>query len=534
MFKKIFLISICIMTIFLCGCGKREIVFQDGQHTRSEGYGASFKTKYAELTGLDVHIATLVYDENTAKEIVEFVEANYEKLRKSLKGYKNEVEVYVVIETESGYPQIDNNKVFCSLDDLETEDFLECLVRAFLDSNEYWKTVGVYEMVFNAETPVDIENLKAFYQEETHYAVQSMFPLYFEKEYAGDDVAQAARMTAREVVELMLDEMSAEDFVKSDELFDYEIQMLQTMGITVDKERIERRLKETDMFSANSYPVSLAYNNWFFYLSKEENFNTADDYYDLFVEFLDALDITMTMWKEKEPEAYLLLEEKLDDIVSFYFYDRRSGGDGNKKEIWLGESDAAIHELIHVWIPFSNNDKDFWYYEGIAMYLTGKAYWQIYVNGGGWYEAIVKGELYDTLSVADRAFCDLLADYYLQFAEMPSSYEEMDGFVLMRALSWAAVTEPEMAKKTSMRLLNLSHAEDIYLEYGYRIPDEGGNKLGYIQSTAVIDYLTETYGLDEVIRVGMCEKSFEEAFGGTFEDVYLQTVKWWESIEVNK
>lgn len=533
--NKVFAITgLIILILGFTGCGDGEIIFNEGNHNRETGYEAAFKTQYAELDNLTVHIATRIFSEDTAVTVVEQVEKDYQKLEKATKENVKEVTVYVVEATLSGRPQMVNNAVFCTMSDIESGEYRECLTGAFFGAESYWKIVGLNASIF-ADTeeavPAD-EALQKFYQNDVHYPVLSMLPLYFSEDFAEADTVQNARRTACALTEYMVAELGVEEFLKTEELAEYRQKWLEELGLDMKGEMLEDRLHRMAYSYSQAYPAILEYENFTFYLNTTDWIATADEYYIFFRDFLNGYDEILNSLQKEEPEACLLLEESISTPVYFYFSDDGSYATGDNK-VYLSFTHEVYHEMFHVFLPVLDQNYH-WYYEGLTEYLTEKTCinYMEKEKRNILFQSLTKGELYEKLSEEDREFMDHVAAYYSLFTPLPETMADMDGLIFQQAVGMTTLGYPELSTSLTMAIQSVEERSlRTTFRAGTRQGIEVGNDLTYPEATVCISYLAEKYGLETVILVAQGKVSFEDAFHGDFETI-LKEVK--DSLPENK
>ncbi|MGN1148809.1 MAG: hypothetical protein ACI4TB_10320 [Lachnospiraceae bacterium] len=529
--NKVFAITgLIILILGFTGCGDGEIIFNEGNHNRETGYEAAFKTQYAELDNLTVHIATRIFSEDTVVTVVEQVEKDYQKLEKATKENVKEVTVYVVEATLSGRPQMVNNAVFCTISDIESGEYRECLTGAFFGAESYWKIIGLNAYIF-ADTeeavPAD-EALQEFYQNDANYPVLSMLPLYFSEDFAEADTVQNARRTACALTEYMVAELGVEEFLKTEELAEYRQKWLEELGLDMEGEMLEDRLHRMAYSYSQAYPAILEYENFTFYLNTTDWIATADEYYIFFRDFLNGYDEILNSLQKEEPEACLLLEESISTPVYFYYMasDDISHATSADNKVYISSMDAAYHEMFHVFLPVLDQNYH-WYYEGLTVYLTEKICtdYMKKEEKEPLFQSLTKGELYEQISEEDRKFIDHVAACYSLSASLPETVEEMDGLVFMQAVGMTTLGYPELPTTLTMAIQSVEERSlRTTFRAGTRQGIEVGNDLTYPEATVCISYLAEKYGLETVILVAQGKVSFEDAFHGDFETI-LEEVK---------
>lgn len=518
--KKIIIFASMLMCFFcFSGCGADEIVFCEGNHTRCEGYGATFKTKYAENENLTVHMAANIFSEEDANIVIESVKKDCEELEKFHKKEDENIVLYVVDTTISGKPQMTDNEVFCTLSDIESGNYRDCLTGAYFQTDSYWKIIGLSECVFGDTEKINKEVLREFYMQEENYSVLSMSPVFFLEDLAGIDTVQNARLTACGITEYVIAEYGMEQFLQSEDLSVYAGEWLKEIEMDVPKEKIENRLQGMKCDFSDDYLAILEADNYTFYLTKEDWISTAEEYYQFFVDLYDGCEIIFETLEKEEPEASGFLQESMSSPINFYFCnsEKNSSAESQGTDIKLSCTGEVYHEMFHIFIPAIDMNNYVWYYEGLVTYLTNKVGYDYQKDKKEiMFQALTKGETYDALSDEDKIFMEHVADYYSAFLPLPSTTDDLDYFVVFQAIGRVSLVHPELS--TTLTVVNRSVAE------GKISVEKGGNSLNYAEAMVVIEYLVEEYGLEKVILVAQGKEAFEEAFGGNFETVFKEVM----------
>ena len=527
--KGLFCVSIIILLAGLAGCAASGAVFQEGNHDREAGYEAVFKTRCAERQGLTVHVKNNIFQEEEAVALFDRISGDYETIRKTTEGAQGEVTVYIVENTLSGIPQTIENKVFCTLSDVESGAYRECLTGACFRAESIWKRIGLAALFFdegkNGEE--EKEALREFYKQPEHYSVLSMHPIYFTEAYAKDGLVQTARTTAYALTKYMTNEIGLEAFIKEGELTEYYRGWLEELGLEVSGELPDDRFQGIKCSRSDKYPVIMEYGNNTFCLQPVDWLQAADEVYCFFRDLTEGYEQLLNSIESEYPEVSLMLKDALNTPMWFYFQD--SDVDlshaTEDMQVHLNKFEAVFHEMFHNVIPVLDWEYH-WYYEGLVTFLTHKTY-NYYLKEEKkekFFQALTKGKIYEEVSEQDKKFFDCTAEIYESYTSLPDCASELDSFVWYQSIGRVKLLHPELT--TELAAVSISVAERA-LRSKLDKDDprlQGGNGLSYPEAMIYIEYLAKQYGLDTVVSVALGEETFSEAFHGDFETILARVI----------
>ncbi len=534
--KKFILWAVILgMLIGLTGCGtkeagaEKEYVFTDGKHLRNEQYGATFQTKFVEAEGVTLHVESGIYEEETAKKILEAVQTDYEVLKKKGSGSEGKVTLYVLKSTVKENPQAVKNEVFCTPDEIFSGAYRQALVKAAFGITGYWKKVGLEAFFFGKDGDSDLKKLESFYQEKTHARVLSLMPAYFNETFADAATRKAAEATACLLTEYMVDTYGLQAFLEEKEISQRCEEWLEQKGITQCRPPENRvNLAEMQADSDREHPLILQFQNYTLYFEKLDWLEDADDIYDFLKETFEGYETLLNQIKTEKPEIYEDVMENTKNPIAFYFGPYRHGlSHGKNQAVYISDRRTVFHEMFHLLIP-RLKDQSQWYYEGLVTYLTEEmtsAYQE------GWekqafYDGITKSGVYQEFSPDDQKFMDYVSNYYTLYQPLPEDAASLDNFIFHRAVGMVTLKYPKLPTTLTMAKLSVKERRggNIY-DYSEEKKQEG-NYLTYAESMVYIEYLAVHYGLDTVLAVAKGRETFEEAFGGTYQTILPRVVDW--------
>ncbi len=521
------------LSLVLVGCGKNEqeslpqntqepvqkeeISFLEGKHAREEGYEAAFNTYCANAGGVEFHVIYNLYEETSAKKFMETVTGDYQVLKAVESDLCGTVKVYMVQVTIAGKPQVAGNSVFCTMADIESGAYRECLAAACYQNTSYWKTVGLSAYLFDDTMENDSKELKAFYETPENVSILSMFPVFFSETFVEEDRLKVTKSTAAALTKYMVEKLGFEEFLKTEELAKYSKEWCELLGLDVTTMVLpENDLSLMKYGSSDKYPVVLEYDNITFYLKPVEWITTAQEAY---IAFEYMLHDYIMFWKDLEqnkPQVYAMIKDNKN--VPIWVYIKNADGISyaeSDKQIYLDDMTAWIHEMVHL-VIFPENDDYNWYYEGLTEFLTEEKYGCFRANTEAAYQILVNPKSFG-IQPEEEKFYEYVASYYTQYKPLPESVEELDFLSFVLAVGKTVFSYPDL--ETSLLMANVSVDENIYHAAtegkGYRdgLASSVGNSLTYPEATVIIEYLAEKYGMETVIAVAQDITLFEETFG---------------------
>lgn len=529
--RFLLLFFLAFLSIAIAGCGKseaeippqstqepvqkEEISFVEGKHVREDGYEAAFNTYCATEAGVEFHMISNLYEETTAKKFMETVTGDYQVLKAAGTDLCGTVKVYVVQVTIARKPQVAGNSVFCTMADIESGAYRECLVAACYQDASYWKTVGLSGYLFDDTTGNDFEELKAFYENPENVSILSMFPVFFSETFVEEDTLKVIKSTAAALTKYMVEKLGCAEFLKTEELAQYSKEWCELLGLDVSTMALsDNNLSQMKYGSSDKYPVVLEYDNITFYLKPVDWITTAQEAYIAFEYMLRDYQM---FWKELEqnnPQVYAMIKD--DKNVPIWVYIKNADGvtyTDSDKQIYLDNMHAWIHEMVHIVLyPEDHN----WYYEGLTELLTQEKYGALrYATKDAW-QVLTNPESFG-FQPEEEKFYEYVASYYTQYKPLPESVDELDFLSFVLAVGKTVFCYPDL--ETSLLMANVSVSENIYHAAtegkGYRdgLASSVGNSLTYPEATVVIEYLAEKYGMETVIAVAQDITLFEKTFG---------------------
>ena len=179
---------------------KAEIT--ESKHAREEAYTAVFRTKMLETPLAAVHLEDNdAYSDEALRALAKTVVTDLLTLKEQLSETPRRVTVYITQRMLICQPLPIDERVFCTVSDVENGAYREALAGACYGFTIPWKQVGLTEIVFG--TP-DASGLKAYYADEAHALTASCAAVYLIPEVADEETVAAARQTAASITAYLL------------------------------------------------------------------------------------------------------------------------------------------------------------------------------------------------------------------------------------------------------------------------------------------------------------------------------------------
>lgn len=516
MARNMVIAGILLLLMTFGGCASDRVEFSAGKHEKEDAYQLTFDTMQTTVGTLNFHVESALFDQASADMLLETVQSDLKMMEEAGVSTENAVAVYVVPETLTGLPQIAGDQVFCTKAAIENGEYRQCLVQAKAGQKAIWKWKGLTWYIFNQEPKEvlgDTEQLRAFYEMEDHLAVLSLFPAYFSDTYTDERTMDMAENTACSLTDYIIEGYGMDSFLKDEDMTRFRSEWLDVLGASTSVEELPIIMDQVQWFADEDYPLLLTYENFSFYFEPVNWLASADEIYTFLVESFDAYNAMVENLQTNEPEVYAMLEENMEENVHIYFKNYENMESVSRAysdhRVILSTDELFCHEIVHLWV--SNADPNIaWLSEGLANVIS--------MPGAGKYDhALI--ETYRNISgknatmelkPVDRRFMDEVQKIYLNSGRTLESESDADYAFIYNAIGTVLLTS---SQPTTLAMATRSMADIIGL------PATGGNTLSYPEAYALVRYLSDVYGMDAPIKVLAGECSFEDAFGGDFQDV---------------
>ena len=523
-------ILLLLLVVMLIGCTQKKISFQNGSHEREEGYAAVFQTKYKESDNITLHIQSNIFAEELAGELDQIVSNDYNVIKKASGGIEQPITIYVVQETITGNPQVVDNKLFCSVDQIKIGEYQSYLVQASLSIKNMWQSIGLVHCLFQEENSNEIksvEELSNYYKNEENLTTLSLVPAYFMEKFVDENTSKIAYQTSYLLTEYILNTYGIEKFVSTDNLKIYRQEWLESIGVTVSLEDFNCFADNMNYQLENKVPLTMVYENFTFYFEPVDWLSDADDIYDLLVSWKEGYDLMIAKLETEEPEAFELIKERMNEPIYINLLNgslKAYSYTAKDNSIYLIRKRNIYHEIVHTLLPVVDKEIQ-WMYEGACDYISRsiRSIFEGEEEKQGAYEVVINSGKYEVETEADKKLCDYVSQYYLERASKPKDVKEVDSNLVQEATGTFTLTHPEI-KVTEP----FATAKDVIWHDDDRTK---GNWLTYPEAQVVVTYLADEYGFETVIKVLKGMITFEEAFGADVPTVIGQCIEYLKNQE---
>ncbi len=513
----------------LMGCQQKEtdtpekIVFEENYHQSSERYLANFETMCCEGKGFSLEIAGSIFEEKEGQKIFEKLEGDFEKLQS--KEDAPQLKIYVVEAMIEGVPQIEENEIYVTQENISDGEYKRCLVQTYYDTTSLWQSIGLAGYLLE-EGEDNTENLKQYYGDTAHMGMLTFFPSYFVSEFADEETIEMAENTAISVTEFLVKKYGMDEFLQNGEKASYKEEWLQSIG---GKETYPwtdedfANMGEMTSHSSVNNPLVVTVENWNFYLEKTDWLETPEDALWFVKDSIDGYAVLKEEMKEEGVLEASQVAEAFEQSKNVYL--KSANGSytyADKGDIYISHGYDIWHEMVHA-LAAPGEKNLFWFGEGVAEYFSRPIQAESAYVGQDWretsYRYLTEQEDWETEETLE--FKQHVIDAYMEAASFPQKEEELDLMLFYESvvktklayedlLSGAPFIDTPSGKYAGMDTDELDKASN-------------GNAMTYVESYAFVTYLAEQYGEKKVVQALVGELSFEEAFGADYAEEY---VKW--------
>jgi len=494
----------------LTGLAEASLFTEGTPHSSHMDYRQYFETLSAEAGECTLSIAKDAYQEERAAQLYAQVAADEAAL--ATLGAIRPHTVYVVKKPLAGLQRIDS-AIYCSAAQVLDGSYRPWLAEAALGV-ETWRAVGLAGYVCG--DTADDSALSAWYVNDAHDDMLSLFKAYFVPEFAAEDELHMARQTAMALTAYIIREAGLEAALMADAAA-YIPGWLASLGI--------------DRAYADPYEGLLDGYTWthnqFYPLidtsPKGDVFKMNPLSYDMTtpaqvrIALCDlelAVDAILAGVLRDAPDWYAVLAKHYEAPITYEFGDNKgySHTYWANRRIEVGAAVSLIHETAHMMTPCEidriSRYMDQWKVEAIAEHLTLTYYPGLAEKELVW-SWLQDDEILALDDPEERAYWEKSREVYLRYAPMPEAPEDVNAKLYMRA-DVVAIQELEMALRT---------ISGVYAGSGSASLDAvNGNELSYTEAEWLASYLINRHGLSTFLHYCLDEGvSFEAAFGLPYE-----------------
>jgi len=374
-------------------------------------------------------------------------------------------------------------------------------------SGEEWLFYGLsaYE---NGQEP---QNLKDFFAVPTNLTYLTLYDHFFTYDEANSiPVAEA-------LFRFILDEYGTDALLDTDKRIEYKSAYLKSLGLDIaytQSPEVETFLASMDFSSDGTYKYIIAFDNVKYYF-KDFSAGSPTQYHGFLyfnttglhdmIEYLKANDLDEGLESERDYNFYMTFDGSIWSKTSY------PSGD-----MYINDSSSALHEAVHA---MGIREKEhIWLSEGICNYL-GKAL--------GFNDQIAAGHI-QILTMAQSGYFDARANegdeaammhkmIFEQYTARGGRLDHVDHFDLRLYSDIVASLEFDTFQATTIgEMYELVNKK----EYPFV-----GSELTYNQSTSLITYLADTYGIDKVFAAYHTQ-DIEGSLGKLYEELKAEWLEY--------
>lgn len=504
------IVWILMFMLPLAGLAEEPLFTEGTPHASHLDYRQYFETMSAEAGECTLAIAGDAYTEERAAQLYAQVSADEAAL--SAIGDMRPHTVYVVKKPMAGLQRIDN-AIYCTEAQVLDGSYRTWLTEAAFGV-ETWRAVGLAGYAFGEET--DESALSAWYADEAHDDMLSLFKAYFVPEFAAGDELRMACQTATALTAYIIREAGAEAAMTADAAA-YIPGWLASLGIDRAYADPYAGLLDGYTWTRNQfYPlIGTSPKGDVFKLKPLFDMDTPAKVRLALSDLALSVDAILAGVQRDAPDWYSVLVENYEAPITYEFAENNGYSITYfaNRRVTVGSAATLIHETTHMLTPCQvgriSRYMDQWKVEAVAEHLT-----HAYCNG-----RMEQAELFtqmqtDFNSQAEdqevaKEFYGVLRNVYMRYAPLPETLCDVNSTLFWRS---AVVAKAEMG-------MQLNSVVNVYAGAGSASLDAvNGNELSYTEAEWLASYLINRHGLSAFLHYCMDEGvSFEDAFGMTYE-----------------
>lgn len=499
-----------LILMFPLMCLAEEALFTEGvPHTSHLDYRQYFETLSAEVGECTLSIAKDAYTEEQAAQLYAQVAADEAAL--SALGDMQPHTVYVVKKPLAGLQRI-GSIIYCSAAQVLDGSYRPWLAEAAFGV-ETWRAVGLAGYAFGEKA--DTSALSAWYANDVHDDMLSLFQAYFVPEFAGADELHMAKQTAMALTAYIIRGAGLESAMAADAATHIP-GWLASLGIDRAYADPYAGLLDGYTWTRNQfYPLigTSPKGDVFKLRPLEYDMTTAAQVHMALADLELGVDAILEGVRQNAPDWYERLVKKLEAPITYEFKESKnhtSVAHAEARRIDVATAGVLIHETMHIMTPCVyeriNRYMDTWKAEAITEYLT-KAYY----NGDMEQTEIftyMQDNYIDAHELPEmREFYRQARAIYQEYAPLPENFQDVNLNLYCRAM-----TLTDMGLNSVVEVYVGADANSASLDA------VNGNELSYTEAEWFASYLINRHGLSAFLHYCMDEGvSFEDAFGEPYE-----------------
>ncbi|MBR0093320.1 MAG: hypothetical protein IJP92_16660 [Lachnospiraceae bacterium] len=501
------------------------------RHPREGRYAALFPTHGVRGETLSLFVEDRIYEEALLWELYDGLSEEIAKIHEATSTDMNPPEVYVVGQTINEEAQAEENRVYCTREDIENGAHLTPLLTAGYGLQTDWQGVGLKQLVFDA--PVDTDLIRDGMNSREEHAVFSCFPAYMDLRFADEGTCTLAQELAKSITEFMIRENGFASFLETVNTFEIYDDWCTSAGVT------RKSIPETGVVQAAQMKSVPAVRE-VIWLHPEFEFRingipewmeSADVSYQSFCVMLAGYEEMVQNINDSVPEKYRF--EGFDPVLKVILKPKgRHPGEGSyadslRHEIVVEEYDVFWHEAAHCVFPRRVDEE--LEYRWISEALACKYAFPIEVYGPKWNEEVfalmLTGEMtlerFPQEGENNDSLNKILAALYAQLRDERYA-EYADALAFFRSLAIMTLLDPEIEMNIPMTRLSVAETAGFPAES----EEIDGNGLTYLEAMLFYEYLVEEYGTERVLDLYNSMEPFESLAGKTYAETYREFIDY--------
>lgn len=489
-----------------------ELHFTQGQpHNSHLDYRQYFETMSAAVGECTLSIAKDAYTEEIAAQLHARLAADEAVLAAFAPVQPHTV--YVVKKPMAGMQRIDS-AIYCTVEQMLDGSYRSWLAQAAFQK-ERWQGVGLAGCAFGVD--VDETALSAWYADDQHDDMLTMFPAYFVEAFSTPEELCMAEQTAIALFGYMVEQVGVDVALAADASAHVQ-GWLSSIGVERDYADPYAGVLDGYTWTHNQFYALIGTSpkgDVFKLNPLEYDMTTPRQVRQALCELELGVDVILAGVKQNAPDWYDRLAKNYEAPITYEFKENNNASVTHftNRRVDVGAAVSLIHETAHMMTPCKidriSRYMDQWKAEAIAEYLTLTYYPCLSEKETVWNylqeEAILALD-----DPEERAYWEKSREVYLRYAPLPQNPEDVNAELYWRA-DVMAIQELEMELRT---------ISDVYSGAGSASLDEvNGNELSYIEGEWLASYLINRYGLSTFLHYCLDEGvTFAEAFGMPYQE----------------
>ena len=365
-----------------------------------------------------------------------------------------------------------------------------------LHSNgEEWISYGLAAF----ESGKQVENLKEFFSDRNNMTYLTLYDHFFTYDN------EKAIPVAEALFAFIYNEYGVEALLDLDKRCEYKSAYLKSLGLEIEytnAPEMEVFLASMDFSSNATYKYIISFGNVTYYF-KDFDAGSPSQYHSLLyysttgllemIEYLKSNNLNEGLDTEREFNYYMTFDGS--------GYSKTLNSNGN---MYINDSSATLHEAVHAMGITKNNN--IWLSEGICNYFGASL----------GFNDLLAASYIQILTMAKQGYFDGNAQYILYkriYEDYTSRGGKMDSVDTFDFRLWTDVQAGAELDTNTYKTLG-----DAYKIVEQTDCNAVGNELSYLQSTSLVLYLADTYGIEKVLEAYRSQ-DIEIAFGKGYEDL---------------